>query len=208
MLPDFSFETKLWQEKISLIAGVDEVGRGALAGPLVAAGVVFKPYCKNIKKLKINDSKKLTWARREELVKEIKERCLFWSVSEITVEYINRYGIGPANRLAILRAIEGLKTKIGEKLLWHYLIDGYGLKNRAGKPYSNQTAIIGGDQKAISIAAASIVAKVYRDHLMADLAKNFTAYGWETNKGYGTKRHWEAINKFGLTKHHRLDFVD
>lgn len=206
MLPNFSFETKLWKEKIQFVAGVDEVGRGALAGPIVAAAVIFKPFCKDIKKLKINDSKKLTPKIREELAQEIKNNCLFWAIGEVGVNYINKRGIGWANYLAMNKAIISVQRQMTNRP--YLLIDGYPLKNSQGNMLRNQLPIVKGDQKVISIAAASIIAKVYRDNLMKNLAQQYKEYGWEENKGYGTKRHWQTINQLGPSKMHRKDFID
>lgn len=244
MFPDFSFEKKLWKKKYDFVAGVDEVGRGALAGPIVAAAVVFKPFCKNIKKIGINDSKKLSPQKRIYLSEIIKKNCLCWAVDEVDVDYINKHGIGPANHLVMRKAIKAVEKKLErnnnllivrgnrreltitsrslsrvksrdlknrivdyEKNIY-LLVDGYPLKDQRSKVVKNQQHIIKGDQKSISIGAASIIAKVYRDELMVKLGTAFLDYDWYKNKGYGTKKHLLAIKKWGITKQHRTKFVD
>ena len=177
-----------------LIAGVDEVGRGSLVGPVYAAAVILN---KKINKKKLKDSKKLTKEKRENLYKYIKKNSL-WSIGSASTKEIEKLNILNASLLAMTRAIKKLKQK--PRLV---LIDGnkipkinnYNLKN-----------IIKGDEKIPEISAASIIAKVSRDRLVSKMSKNFIEYSWDKNCGYGTKDHLKAIKKFGVTKHHRKKF--
>ena len=181
--------------KINLnIAGVDEVGRGSLIGPVYASAVILKKEC-DIKKLK--DSKQLTKKKREILNKYIKKNS-YWSIASASKKEIEKLNILNATLLAMQRAIKKLKKK--PKIV---LIDG----NRIPKMKNyNLKYVIKGDQKVPQISAASIIAKVSRDNLMKKISKNFMKYQWIRNCGYGTKRHLKAIKKFGITKHHRKTF--
>lgn len=213
--PDFSRE-KEYRDKGYLIIGVDEVGRGALAGPIVAGAVLFQSGTKNPvqgnekdEKIIINDSKKLTAKQRERAAEWIYKNCWAYGIGEAGVAEINRIGIGSANRLAMKRAVRNLKSQISKiksksKILNLYiLVDGYRVKYLA----KHQEGIIHGDAKCFSIAAASIIAKVYRDRLMHDLAVKYRGYGWEQNAGYGTKKHCEGIKEKGICRIHRKLFV-
>ena len=181
--------------KINLnIAGVDEVGRGSLIGPVYASAVIFKKEC-DIKKLK--DSKQLTKKKREILNKYIKKNY-YWSIASASKKEIEKINIINATLLAMQRAIKKLKKK--PKIV---LIDG----NRIPKMKNyNLKYVIKGDQKVPQISAASIIAKVSRDNLMKKISKNFMKYQWIRNCGYGTRDHLSAIKKFGITKHHRKTF--
>ncbi|MGY6742255.1 MAG: ribonuclease HII [Cecembia sp.] len=176
-------------------AGCDEVGRGCLCGPVVAAAVILPSDYANAF---INDSKKLTKSNRTHLVKEIKSAAIAWSIAEATVEEIDHINILQASFLAMSRAIVGLNVQPD-----HLLIDGNRFKSQLTIPYS---CIVKGDGKFASIAAASILAKVYRDDLMEKLALQYPGYGWEKNAGYPTKAHREGIIKLGLTPIHRKSF--
>ena len=181
--------------KINLnIAGVDEVGRGSLIGPVYASAVILKKEC-DIKKLK--DSKQLTKKKREILNKYIKKNS-YWSIASASKKEIEKLNILNATLLAMQRAIKKLKKK--PKIV---LIDG----NRIPKMKNyNLKYVIKGDQKVPQISAASIIAKVSRDNLMKKISKNFMKYQWIRNCGYGTRDHLSAIKKFGITKHHRKPF--
>jgi|TARA_B110001450_G_scaffold162846_1_gene151791 ribonuclease HII len=179
---------------MKVIAGVDEVGRGSLMGPVYAAAVILK---KSINKKLLKDSKSLTKNRREELFKYIKKNS-FYAIGQSSVKEIERINILNASLLAMKRAIKKLKKK--PSLI---LIDGNKLPNL--NDY-NLKCIIKGDQKIPCISAASIIAKVSRDKFITRLSKKFKSYGWNSNLGYGTKEHMNAIKKFGPTKYHRRTF--
>lgn len=195
-MADFELETTLYNNdpKIIRIAGVDEVGRGPWAGPVTACAVVLDPN--NIPP-GLNDSKKLTAKRREALF-EILQTCAEISIAHASVEEIDEINILAASHLAMERALAGLKSMPD-----HALIDGNKLPKNLMCPAD---AIIKGDGKSASIAAASIVAKVTRDRMMVALAQQFPGYGWERNAGYGTKMHQLGLQEFGVTTHHRRSF--
>lgn len=176
-------------------AGCDEVGRGCLAGPVVAAAVILPP---NYHNPWINDSKKLSKKTREELILEIKGSALAWAVAEASVEEIDRINILRASFLAMERAIQLLRHEPE-----HLLIDGNRWKS--GLPHS-YTCVIKGDAKFASIAAASILAKVYRDQLMEKLALDYPHYAWERNSGYPTLAHRAGIQAHGACPWHRKSF--
>ncbi len=194
MGPDFNEELKLLAAGHLRIAGVDEVGRGPLAGPVTAAAVVLDPD--NIPE-GLADSKKLTAARREVLAEEL-WRVAEVSVAHASVEEIDALNILRASHLAMCRAIAGLRASVD-----HALIDGIMLPRDL---VCQATALVKGDGRSVSIAAASIVAKVVRDGIMVDLAQQHPGYGWERNAGYPTKLHRAALEKLGVTPHHRRSF--
>ncbi len=191
--PDFTFEQDLVARGALRIAGVDEVGRGPLAGPVTAAAVILDPS--NIPD-GLNDSKKLTAKRREALEPLILANAQV-SIAHATVEEIDEINILRASHLAMERAVAGL----GE--VDHALIDGNMIPGGLAVP---ATTIIKGDARSLSIAAASIVAKICRDRIMVDLAQQYPGYGWETNAGYGSKSHISALQNLGVTPHHRRSF--
>ena len=175
----------------SFIAGVDEVGRGSLVGPVYAAAVILK---KKLNKKKLKDSKKLTKRNREILEKHIKKNS-HWSIGSASLKEIEKLNILNASLLAMKRAI--IKLKIKPKQV---LIDG----NKVPKIKNyNLKYVIKGDEKIPEISAASIIAKVSRDRLITKMSKKYIKYYWNKNAGYGTKDHLSAIKKFGITKHHR-----
>jgi len=176
-----------------ITAGVDEVGRGCLAGPVVSAAVILKKTV-NIKLLK--DSKKISFKKRIEIAEHIKLHSTY-AIGVATVDEILRLNILQAALLSMKRAID--KLSIYPELV---LIDG----NFAPKGLSNFKTIINGDEKIKSISAASIIAKVFRDQLMIKLSEKFNNYAWERNFGYGTKAHIDGLKKFGVTSHHRKAF--
>jgi ribonuclease HII len=179
---------------MKLVAGVDEVGRGSLIGPVYAAAVILN---KSINKKDLKDSKSLSKNKREKLFIYIKKNST-WAIGQASVKEIEKMNILHASLLAMKRAIIKLKKK--PNLV---LIDGNKLPNL--KNY-NLKYVIKGDQKIPSISAASIIAKVTRDKFITKLSKKFKNYSWETNFGYGTKKHLKALKKFGTTKHHRKKF--
>ena len=174
-------------------AGVDEVGRGCLAGPVVSAAVILKESI-NLSLLK--DSKKIAFKKRTEIAEHIKLNSIY-AVGMASVEEILKINILQAALLSMKRAIDQLSVK--PELI---LIDG----NFAPQGLKNFKTIINGDEKIKSISAASIIAKVYRDGLMIKLSKKYQNYAWERNFGYGTKAHMEGLKKFGITSHHRKSF--
>ena len=174
------------------VAGVDEVGRGCLAGPVVAAAVILKDFDNN----EINDSKKIPKKKREELSSYIKQNSIY-SIGEASVEEIDKLNILNASLLAMKRAIKNLSSQP-----MSILVDG----NFKPINEANVFSIVKGDTKSISIAAASIVAKVYRDKLMAKFSKVHPEYKFENNSGYGTKEHQNALLKFGVSPIHRRSF--
>ena len=177
------------------IAGVDEVGRGSLIGPVYAAAVMLK---KKLDKKKLKDSKKLSKKNREILEKYIKKNS-YWSIGSASLKEIEKFNILNASLLAMKRAIKKLNKK--PSLV---LIDG----NKIPKIKSyNLKYVIKGDEKIPEISAASIIAKVSRDRLISKMSKKFTKYSWHKNAGYGTKQHLAAIKKFGVTRHHRKTFA-
>ncbi len=176
-----------------ITAGVDEVGRGCLAGPVVSAAVILK---KGINLRLLKDSKKITFNKREEISEHIKKNS-YYSIGIASVEEILHLNILQASLLSMKRAIERLTIK--PSLI---LIDG----NFGPKGLKNYKTIVNGDEKIKVISAASIVAKVYRDRFMIRLSEKFSNYAWERNFGYGTKDHLEGLKKFGITSHHRKGF--
>ena len=176
-----------------ITAGVDEVGRGCLAGPVVSAAVVLK---KSINLNLLKDSKKISFNKREEVSEHIKKNS-YYALGIASVEEILNLNILQASLLSMKRAIEKLEIKPGITL-----IDG----NFAPRGLTNYRTIINGDEKIKVISAASIIAKVYRDKFMIRLSKKFSNYAWDRNFGYGTKAHFEGLKKFGVTSHHRKGF--
>ena len=176
------------------IAGVDEVGRGSLVGPVYAAAVIFK---KNIDKSKIKDSKKLSKEKRNILEKYIKKNSI-WSIGSASLREIERLNILNASLLAMKRSIKKLKAKPSITF-----IDGNKIPDIKGYKLK---CVIKGDQKISEISAASIIAKVTRDRLITKMSKKYKKYAWDKNAGYGTRKHLQAIKKFGISKHHRKSF--
>jgi len=179
---------------MQVIAGVDEVGRGSLMGPVFAAAVILD---KKINKKLLKDSKTLNKNEREKIAKYIKQNST-WSLGKASVKEIEKLNILNASLLAMKRSIKKLKLKPSI-----ILIDGNKLPNMTDY---NLKYVIKGDQKIPEISAASIIAKVSRDRLMKKISKNNIGYSWDKNAGYGTKDHLSAIKKLGVTKHHRQKF--
>ncbi len=207
---DFEFENNVW-EKGAVVGGMDEVGRGCLAGPVVTGIVVYTPTILSFQIPRIDDSKKLTARQRELASTWIKENCLTCGIGMGSVAEINKYGIVKATNKAFRRAILSANSKLeslNKEIITHLLIDAFYVPYIKGIPHANQTPIIKGDGKSFSIACASIIAKVHRDSLMASLSRQYKykKYFWDENKGYGTLVHREAILKHGITPHHRTNF--
>lgn len=190
-LPNFKYADKIE-------AGCDEAGRGPLSGPVYAAAVIL-PH--NFNHPLLNDSKKLTAKQRETLRPIIEQEAIAWAVEEVSAEEIDEINILNASIVGMQRAVSKLKIK--PELL---LIDGNRFKPFGEYDKSKYETIVKGDAKFASIAAASVLAKTYRDDKMKALAKEFPEYGWERNMGYPTKEHIEAIKKHGFTKWHRRSF--
>lgn len=191
----FIYERKLAKKGYGLVAGVDEVGRGPLAGPIVAAAVIFPP---NVQLPGLADSKQLSPRKRVEICAKIKTQALAIGVASVSHKEIDRLGINKANLLVMKRAVQKLKVKPD-----YLLIDGE--RNIIDLPIP-QKSISGGDRKCASIAAASIVAKVARDRLMERLHKKFPYYDFLHNVGYGTRKHLNALKKYGPCAFHRFSF--
>lgn len=193
-LPDFDIEASALAHGAGHVCGVDEAGRGPWAGPVVAAAVILDP---DAIPPGLNDSKKLSAKRRAALYDALQETALI-GIGEGSVEEIARYNISRAGFLAMLRAVKALPEAPGLAL-----VDGRHAP--PGLPCASR-AIVGGDGRCLSIAAASIIAKVTRDREMVALAQQYPGYGWETNMGYGTRAHAAGLAQFGVTPHHRRTF--
>ena len=194
MSPNFLIEKDLMESGYSIIAGVDEVGRGPLAGPVTAAAVILDPL--NIPE-NLNDSKLLSLKKREKIYEELMYTSTF-AIAHVSPEEIDKLNILQASLLAMVNAVSKLNVTPN-----HVLIDGNKVPEQLG---GMATAIVKGDSKVASIAAASIIAKVTRDRLMRDLDSDFPVYEWAKNFGYPTKCHMNAIVKYGITPHHRRSF--
>ena len=230
--PNFKYEKLIWKCGFNYVGGLDEAGRGAFAGPIVTGCVVFdKKSIKNFggKEVKIDDSKRLTALQRERAYKWIKQNALAWGVGVGTVNEINRKGIVKSTASGFRRAVRDTNNRCLHRVEY-LLIDAFyipyiggirmprkNLRTRAKskkivkiiKGQNQQLAIVHGDTKSASIAAASIIAKVYRDNLMKKLSRNtrYAKFGWDKNKGYGTKLHRRAIRKYGVSKYHRKVYI-
>jgi len=193
--PNFNEEKKLWLKGYKVVAGLDEAGRGTLAGPVVAAAVFVKPNSNFLLK-GINDSKKLSEKQREHLYNIlIKNKDIKWGIGIVSETVIDRINILEATKLAMKKAIKNIKPDF-------LVLDG----NFSLKLDLPQKSIIKGDGKVMSCAMASVIAKVTRDRLMKKLHKKYPHYGFDKHKGYGTKVHFANIEKFGSCKIHRKSF--
>lgn len=195
-MPDFAFETECIKNGYKAVCGVDEAGRGPLAGPVCAAAVILPPSC-DIDGL--NDSKKLSAKKREALLDVIQQKAISYCIAYASVEEIDTHNILEATFIAMNRAIEGLQVMPD-----FALIDGN--RTPTGIKLPSQT-VIGGDAKSCSIAAASILAKVSRDRLMAEYDKKYPLYQFAKHKGYGTRLHCELIKQYGPSDIHRISFL-
>ena len=196
----FEHENQFWQQGIKLIAGIDEVGMGALAGPVCAAAVILKEAEEKHNSLVlIRDSKQMTEKAREKTVEWIEQNAVAWAVGEASVKEITVMNILNASHLAMKRAVESLRVR--PNMLF---IDGRPVELTKDIPAIN---LIGGDSISRSIAAASIVAKVYRDDIMRKLDKEHPNYGFASHKGYGAAVHMAALEEYGATLHHRPSYA-
>jgi ribonuclease HII len=198
-LPNLDFEKNLWKKDITLVAGIDEAGRGAWAGPVTAAAVILPSDPKVLHTLYgVRDSKQMTAHQRDYWKHVIREVSLRWAIGWGTVEEIDRLGILNATRLAMKRAVRGLKL-----IPDHLLIDAVQIKSLD----IPQTSLIKGDVRVLSISAASVLAKTARDERMIHLDRSFPSYGFARHKGYGTALHREALIQFGPCEIHRFSFA-
>ena len=196
-MDELTCERELFQKGYRLVAGADEVGRGPLAGPVVAAAVIL-PLEEEKRILGIDDSKKLSKKKRKSLAEKIKESAVAYAIEEVDEETIDKINILQATRLAMKRAIEKLSPRPD-----FVLTDG----NMTLDISVPKESVVKGDAKIASIGAASILAKVYRDALMEKYAEAFPYYGFERNAGYGTRAHIEAIREMGICTIHRRTFI-
>ena len=192
-IDNYKYERELKEKGIKLIAGVDEVGRGPLIGPVVAAAVILPD---NFKLDGLTDSKKLSEKKREQYYEIIKKEAISIGIGVISEKRIDEINIYEATKEAMKQAIDNLSVKPE-----HILIDAMPLDLEI-----ETTSIIKGDLLSITISAASVIAKVTRDHMLYDIDKEYPMYDLKNNKGYGTKKHIEAIKQYGITKYHRLSF--
>ena len=192
-IDNYKYEQELNDNGIKLIAGVDEVGRGPLIGPVVAAAVILP---QNFKLDGLTDSKKISEKKREALYKIIKEQAISIGIGIVSEKRIDEINIYEATKEAMKEAITNLNLKPE-----HILIDAMPLELEIPT-----TSIIKGDLLSISISAASVIAKVTRDHMLYEIDKEYPMYDLKNNKGYGTKKHLEAIKRYGITKYHRLSY--
>ncbi|MGD9093347.1 MAG: ribonuclease HII [Anaerolineales bacterium] len=196
--PEFKFEIALWEDGHQFVAGIDEAGRGALAGPVAAAAVVFSPDPQIAEKLKgVRDSKQMSPIQRAEWGKYLPGIALTWGVGYASAEEIDSLGILPATRMAARRAIKLLSVE-PEHLLLDYL--------KLGDVPIPQTSLVKGDARSLSIAAASIMAKTSRDLVMCKLGEEYPGYDFARHKGYGTVVHRAALERLGPCPEHRQTF--
>ena len=198
LIPTFAEEEKLWAEGYRLIAGIDEVGRGPIAGPVVAAAVILPRASRPSWVYSLRDSKQLTPQRREHLFDCIRRDAVPFGVGVVSQETIDERGISAASKLAMRKAVEGIPTR-PDFLLIDYV--------RLPKVRFPQRSITNGDGLSFSIAAASIVAKVTRDRLMVELDRQFPGYGLAQHKGYGTPQHMDLLQRLGPCPLHRRSFA-
>lgn len=193
-LDRIEFERRLWDEDYERVMGVDEVGRGCLSGPVVAAGVIFEPgsFIETIR-----DSKTMELEERQKLTEEIKEQAAYWTIQWCMPEEIDELNILHASIKAMSKCAEAEGADPD-----YLLVDG----NRFSSGLCPHKCLVGGDDRSMSIAAASIIAKVYRDKWMVDLHEEYPYYGWKTNVGYPTPEHFEGLKEHGATEWHRKSF--
>ncbi len=194
-MPDrLNFEMQLWSEGYKRIMGLDEVGRGCLSGPVVAAGVIFEP---ETTVEGVRDSKSLELPERKDLAEQIKEKAAFWTIQWCTPEEIDELNILWASIEAMQRCAEAEGAEPD-----YLLVDG----NRFAATVYPHTCLVKGDDRSASIGAASILAKVFRDEWMIKLHREYPHYGWDTNVGYPTQKHFSGLKEYGITPWHRRSF--
>lgn len=203
-IPTFEYEQQYWSQGVLHVAGIDEAGMGALAGPVVAGAVIFLEnsilkFLELVEKTPVRDSKLLSAKQREQAAEMIKKRCFCWAIGTASVAEIDALNIRAASHIAMQRAITALQTT--PDIL---IIDGRPADISHPIPAYN---IIKGDQLSYSIAAASILAKVMRDALMRDIDTQFPQYGFASHKGYGAQQHMDALRAHGITEHHRKTYA-
>ena len=197
--PDLSFELALWEAGLIAVAGIDEAGRGALAGPVAAGAVVLPPELGMVKCLKgVRDSKQMVPYQREVAREKIMQYAVTWGVGFASAEEIDQMGILPATRLAACRALDAISIHPDHILLDYLFLPEIPI---------SQTALIKGDCRSLSIAAASVLAKTSRDALMRELDLTYPGYGFAAHKGYGTIAHREALHRQGASQVHRISFT-
>jgi len=194
MCDRLKFERQLWDQGYCRIMGLDEVGRGCLSGPVAAAGVILEPGT-DIEG--VRDSKTMDLEERKKLAEIIKQQAVFWTVRYCSVEEIDELNILWASLKAMKKCTEAKEAEPD-----YLLVDG----NRFGSSVIPHTCLVRGDDRSLSIGAASILAKVHRDELMIELHERFPHYGWDTNVGYPTRQHFEGLEKHGITEYHRRSF--
>jgi len=196
--PDLSFERNLWSNNVQFVAGIDEAGRGAWAGPVYAAAVILPEDPTIESKLTgVRDSKQISAIKRTQLALVVRQFALAWAVAYADASEIDELGILPANRLAMMRAVKALRTQPE-----HLLIDALFLPDME----LGQTSLIKGDQRSLSIAAASILAKTERDAWMISAHERYPAYRFDLHKGYGTKTHQLGLSREGICDLHRKTY--
>ncbi len=195
-LPTLEYETALWEQGLLQVAGVDEVGLGCLAGPIVAAAIVIPREVQTISL--VRDSKALSSKQRDQAFEQLSRQGLLMGIGMASVSEIGQVNVLQASYLAMRRAIARVQP------IDHALIDGRPIKVELGVPI---TTLIKGDARSYAIACASIVAKVRRDRLMVHLAKRYPGYGWERNMGYGTPQHLQGLQSIGITPWHRTTYA-
>jgi ribonuclease HII len=197
--PDLQFESEFWKSGLLHVAGIDEAGRGALAGPVAAGLVIFPPNDSlQVSMHGVRDSKQMTPAARYEWAARIQESALAWGVAFASHEEIDRLGIVPATRLAAQRALLACEYRADHLLLDYLFLPDIDIP---------QTKLVKGDQRSLSVAAASVLAKTARDTFMVELDGKFPGYQLTANKGYGTNRHLEALQQLGPSPIHRSSFA-
>jgi ribonuclease HII len=197
--PDLSFEDKLWKTEVKYVAGIDEAGRGALAGPVAAAAVILPPTASiQVDLLGVRDSKQLTPPERTTWADCLQKIALCWGIGFASHEEIDLWGIIPATRIAVQRALDTLVYPPDHLLLDYLFLPECGIP---------QTMLVKGDARSLSIAGASILAKTARDKLLAKLAADYPGYHFEKHKGYGTSQHMEVLDRLGPSPIHRQSFA-